>query len=161
MVAKPQVMKLYAAILKDKLKEDTKNGHSEIEKICKQIEKQQQRLKNAKELMLDGEFSATDYKEMKSDIEITKLQREKMKYKDGKENIGGKIDECVNLLANINKHYVSTPIAIKQRIISSIFPKKLIFENNNYRTSILIKYYHYKATKSRDLSKIKTGRLLC
>lgn len=80
-------------------------------------------------LMLDGAFSASEYKEMKLEIEdkITTLQREEMKYRDGYVNLGEKIDECFNLIVNINKHCVSSDIGIKQRIISSIFPEKLIF----------------------------------
>lgn len=50
--------------------------------------KQKQRLKNAKDLMLDGEISASEYKEMKVEIEekINLLSIEELKMKEGHEN---------------------------------------------------------------------------
>ena len=38
------------------------------------------------------------------------------------------------MLQTISRYYVSKDTATKQRIVSSMFPEKLIFENNSYRT---------------------------
>jgi len=45
-----------------------RNGKKEAEKITSNIAKLKMRLKNAKDMMLDGEFSAGDYKAMKFEI---------------------------------------------------------------------------------------------
>lgn len=135
-VANTASMTLFASILKDKLKQTNTNGRAEIEKIAKDIAKQKMRIKNAKDMMLDGEFSTTEYKEMKIEIDevIEKLERENLKLKQGIENHGGKVDECLELLQSLPKYYEDSDTAIKQRIIGSVFPEKLIFENNEYRT---------------------------
>ena len=108
-----------------------------MEKILKDIEKKKMRLKNAKELMLDGEFSAAEFKEMKNEIEdeIEQLKRELTTLNGENQNYGGKIDACLKLLVSLHKHYISNNVGIKQRIIGSIFPDKLIFENKIYRTA--------------------------
>ena len=162
----PLTMKLYAYILKDKLKENSTSGKYEMEKITKDIEKQKMRLKNAKEMMLDGEFSASDYKEMKIEIEnnIEKLEREEMAFSEGMVNYGGKVDACLKFLVNLHKYYVSNNTAIKQRIIGSIFPEKLIFENKKYRTTkinevvtlICNNNSHYKGNKKRKVAIFST-----
>jgi site-specific DNA recombinase len=86
--------------------------------------------------MLDGEFSASDYKEMRSEIEneIHKLECERVSINQSIENHDSKIDACLDLLLNLDKYYQSRATDIKQRIICSIFPEKLIFENNTFRT---------------------------
>ncbi len=134
--ANPQIIKLYGAILKQELKQNNSAGRQELENISKAIGKQKQRLKNAKDMMLDGEFSASDYKEMKVEIEteLDKLNREKTQFRQGIENYDSKIDDCLDLILNLDKYYVSKNTEIKQKIIGSMFPEKLTFENNEYRT---------------------------
>lgn len=55
--------------------------------------------------MLDGEFSASEYKEMKFEIEgeLDKLNREEMQIREGIENYDTKIDDCLDLLLNLYK----------------------------------------------------------
>jgi site-specific DNA recombinase len=133
----PQVTTLFATILKQQLKQNNTSGKKEIEGIAKSIGKLKLRLKNAKDLMLDGEFSASEYKEMKFEIEteLDKSNREEAQFRQGIENYDDKIDDCLDLLLNLDKYYVSKNTEIKQKILGSVFPEKLVFENNEYRTT--------------------------
>ncbi len=134
--AAPAKMILSATVLKDRLKNTNNTGKAELEKIYKEVVKQNQRQKNAKDLMLDGEISAGEYKEMKFEIEeaIAKFNMEVSKLKEGIENHDSRVDDCLELMLNLDTYYTQRDTAIKQRIVSSIFPEKLIFENNSYRT---------------------------
>lgn len=127
---------LMGEILKQRLKDQNTNGKSELEKLQKEIAKQKQRLKNGKDLMLDGEISASEYKEMKYEIEeqIEKLNAEETKLREGIENFTGLVDDSLDIIQNADKYYVDKGTTSKQRIVSSIFPEKLVFENNDYRT---------------------------
>jgi len=40
----------------------------------------------------------------------------------------------INLLTNLKKYYVSTDLTSRMRLLSSIFPEKLIFEETKSRT---------------------------
>ena len=133
----PQNMVLFANILKEKFKQHNHTGKSELTKIEQDIAKQNQRLKNARDFMLDGEISSGEYKEMRAEIEgkLSELSKEEMKFKEGIENHSSKIDDSLELLQNIDKYYVAKDTPSKQRIVGSIFPEKLIFENNKYRTA--------------------------
>lgn len=89
--------------------------------------------------MLDGEFSASEYKEMKHEIEteLEKMNRDESQYSEGLDNYDERIDDCLELLLNLGKYYKTKNTEIKQKIIGSVFPEKLVFENNEYRTTKL------------------------
>ncbi len=132
----PSSANLFAAILKDKLKEKDKNSKVEIEIINKEIQKQKQRLANAKDMMLDGEFTSNEYKEMRNQIEekITRLTLELSSLNKGLLNLEKQISGCVELLVNLENYYEQRDTATKRRILSSIFPEKLIFDKQKVRT---------------------------
>ena len=133
---KAQRLQFLGAIIKDKMKKNNQDSKTEIEKIQKEIAKQNLRSTNARGLMLDGEITSVEYKEIKIEIEsnITNSTRELNKLSNTLLNIDSKIDGCIDLLSNIENLYKQRDTATKQRIIGSIFPKKLIFEKESVRT---------------------------
>lgn len=156
----PQGMTLYANILKSQLKLNNTTGKKEIETMVKDIGKLKLRLKNAKDLMLDGEFSASEYKEMKFEIEgeLDKLNREEMQIREGIENYDTKIDDCLDLLLNLDKYYDTKNTEVKQKIIGSMFPEKLTFENNEYRTTKTNEAVELICPIDKGLGKKKGGK---
>lgn len=91
--------------------------------------------------MLDGEITTEDYRAMKNEIEsmLNELLIKNILLNSGNENYDKQIDFCVNLLKDIDNIYSNANTEGKQRIIDSVFPEKLIFENNRYRTPRLNK----------------------
>ena len=158
--ANPKATILFAAILKQQLKQNNTTGKKELETIAKSIGKQKQRLKNAKDMMLDGEFSASEYKDMKSEIEteLEKLNRDEVQFRQGIKNYDSKIDDCLDLLLNIDEYYVTKNTEVKQKIIGSMFPEKLIFENNQYRTTKTNDVVGLICPKDKDLGQKKRGK---
>ena len=67
--------------------------------IKREIEKQKRRIQNGKALMLDGEFTANEFKEMRLEIEdkITRLTCDLNVLNAGLLNLDSKIDDCVEL----------------------------------------------------------------
>jgi site-specific DNA recombinase len=137
--AKPEVSELYSNILKQSLKEDNQLVKSDLQTITKDIEKQKQRLQNARALMLDGEVTPDDYRGMKNDIEslLNDLRKKEIVLKGGNKNYDKEIDYCTKLLKEIDKIYQNATPERKQLIIGSIFPERLVFENNKYRTPVI------------------------
>ena len=133
---KAKRLQLLGAIIKDKMKSNNQDSKIQIEKIQKEITKQNVRSTNARGLMLDGEINSTEYKEIKIEIEttITNSTRELNKLSNTLLNIESKIDGCIELLSNIENLYSQKDTATKQRIIGSIFPRKMVFEKNSVRT---------------------------
>ena len=158
----PKYMELFAEILKGNLKNCNNTGKKEADKITTSIAKLKMRLKNAKDMMLDGEFSAGDYKAMKIEIEeeLEKMNREEMQIRQGIENYDTKIDECLDLLLNLDKYYNAKNTEVKQKIIGSVFPEKLFFKDNEYRTTKLNEAVEILCRTDKGLSKKKEGRKL-
>lgn len=87
-------------------------------------------------MVLDGEISAGDYKEMKIEIEKT-LERQvsdQSKLKNSLENYGGLVDDALDVVKSIETSYKEGSTVAKQRIVASLYPEKLVFEKSGYRT---------------------------
>ncbi len=86
--------------------------------------------------MLDGENKPEDYREMKIEIEQTlnRLRLEGNQLKEAKEDFGQQIEFCIQLLSNLDKYYNLADLNTKRKIVGSIFPEKLIYDKNKYRT---------------------------
>lgn len=153
-------IKLQGAVLKDRLQKKNNDGKAELEKVGKEIAKQKVRIQNAKELMLDGEFSATEYKNMKLEIEekIDSLSREEANLRVGSENQSAKVQQCLEILVNLHQYYVSGDTSKKQRIIGSIFPEKLTFENQKYRTTKVNWVVSMLCSNIKDFKDNKKGK---
>jgi site-specific DNA recombinase len=132
-----QTAELYKTVLKKLLQGNNESNKQELTNVLRDKEKQSQRLKNARELMLDGEISTTDYKQMKGDIEesLTRLSIEENSLRHNAIDYTPQINFSVNFLCNIDSYYHLATIEGKQRIIGSIFPDKLVFHENKYRTT--------------------------
>ena len=106
------------------------------EKIQSDIAKQKQRVANAKDMLLDGEITSTDYKEMKYEIEerLGKLSSEESKLRAAMENHGSLVDDSIEIIQTAHKYYKSKDTVTKQRIVSSVYAEKLVFDKTGYRT---------------------------
>lgn len=154
------VANLLAEIIKTKLKAGNTNGKKELEKIAQNIGKLKQRLKNAKDLMLDGEFSAAEYRDMKIEIEseIDELNRQELNIRESHTNYDAKIDDCVDVLLNLDRYFVVKNTEVKQRIIGSMFPEKLYFKDNQYRTTKINEAVELFSLKHKGLGQKKGGK---
>ncbi len=135
-VANAPSINLLGTILKNGLKNRNSGVRADLEKLQKDIGRNKQRLKNAKDMVLDGEITAEDYKDMKYEIEeeLARLNSEDSRLRGAIENYGSIVDDSLEVLRSIDKYYKSKNTAVKQRIVGSLYPEKLIFENSGYRT---------------------------
>ena len=131
-----QTIDLFGVILKSSLRNRNTSVRTDIENIQKDICKQELRLKNAKEMVLDGEITSEDYKRMKSEIEKTleRLISDESKLRNALENYGGLVDKSLDVIKELETCYKSRDAVVKQRIIGALYPEKLVFEKSGYRT---------------------------
>lgn len=73
---------------------------------------------------------------MKVEIEdnLNKFGVKHAELKTTGENFEDKVAYCVKLLNKLDAAYEESDVEIKQRVIGSIFPEKLVYENNKCRT---------------------------
>jgi site-specific DNA recombinase len=77
-------------------------------------------------MMVDGEITAADYREIKGryEPEIRQLAQK----------LNDQIKAACELLRNLRLYYTPAALPVKQKLIGSMFPEKLVFEKTNYRT---------------------------
>ena len=57
----------------------------------------------------------------------------------------------------MDQYYTAADLAVKQQIISSMYPEKLIFENNEYRTPRINEVVKLILLNSNELEGKKNG----
>ena len=130
-------IQLFREVMKDYCKQTGTAKRNNNKEITNDIEKNRLRIKNAQQLMLDGELNAADYREIKNryEPEIKKLESKLIQIRQQDTNLFEYVTDATELLENLPKYYAGAALAIKQQIIGSIYPEKLVFENYGYRTT--------------------------
>jgi site-specific DNA recombinase len=123
------------------------------------IDKNKQRIAQAQQLMLDGELSIEDYRDIKGryETELVRLQQKGLAQKDFDNSLNEHVLNVTRLLRNLSQYYVSASLSVKQKIIGSIFSEKLVFENNAYRTISFNKTIELICRTGKDFKGIKKG----
>jgi site-specific DNA recombinase len=133
------VLDLYYKVMKDIFRDNQKENDSAVRKIDSDIAKNQERINQAQTLMLDGNLDSTEYRainERYSEI-ILRLKMERSKLDNVDADFIKYMEYDMLLLKNIANTYKGVPSELKRKIIGSIFTEKIIFENNECRTTKL------------------------
>jgi site-specific DNA recombinase len=131
--------------------------------VLTDIKKTEERLLNAQKLVLDGLLDMTEYKSMKANLE-NELSRFRITSSqiNGLNNEVRQYIDCATLFfENLDQHYLSADLEIKNRLLSWIFPQKLTIENIECQTPIVNNLYSLISTASKPLQGIKKGKLTC
>ena len=152
---KGEVIDAYLEILTSELRAQERTGNSRISQIDKEISQYNERISKALQLMLDGDITPNDYKTIKTNYEekITELSRKKILCSSSEKTIIQQLEFGLGTLKNLTNYYKSVDINTKQCIISSIFAKKIIFEENQYRTPIFNEVINLILRDDRGLGK--------
>ncbi len=144
---------LHGAVMTHIVNQNNTENRLAMQEVNKEIERQGQRIKNARSMAADGEISADDFKAMKNDAleALGRLEAKAKELKDGTIDYEVQVNWCVNLLRNIDTVYHDLPVEKKQRIIGSIFPEKLRYEEGVYRTPAVNRVVDLICSNSRQL----------
>lgn len=132
------LMKTIDAMIKFAHLDENKDQNIEAGKAKKEIEILRTRLINAETLMLDGELTPSDYRNIKGRIEpevekLERLQRQLSAKNPEEKEI---LEFGMYFLRNMAELILAADLDLKHKIIGSMFKEKLIFENNEVRTNI-------------------------
>jgi site-specific DNA recombinase len=153
-------LQLYQMILEKELKKSGSDNSEEKKKINSEIQKHQERIDKAEQLMLDGQLEMSEYKAIKEKYEKaikdlqTALTPAHQKCTDYKKYL----DFGINLLANLDGVYVSAKTEVKNQILSSILAEKLVFDGKKYRTPIYHEVLAMILNDSKALRRNKKGQ---
>ena len=81
-----------------------------------------------------------------------------MQIRQGMESYDTKIDDCIDIVLNLDKYYDSKNTEVKQKIIGSVFPEKLNFKDKQYRTTKLNQAVEILCKTDKGLGQKKGGK---
>ena len=132
------VLKLYENILEDIRKEQISDSLAEVELLKSKMQTYKNRIQKAKDLYLDGEMGKEEKDEAVSHYqkELDELQNKVDMLEMGNRlKIKPKLDYSISLISNMERYIVDAPVETKIKLISSMFPQKIEFDGEKYRTN--------------------------
>jgi len=138
-VIKEDVKVLYKEILEETFSGERKNRELRLRNIKGELEKQSKRLESIEDKFIDDVIDLSMYKSMKNKIQkvINELQHETSQLKSMDKNLEEYLKRGISFMHGIDKFYAQASASVKKQIVGSIFPEKLVFSKNNYRTDFL------------------------
>lgn len=155
-------VKLFRELIVNEFSGQIKNQQKEKKQVLEEIQKQNDRLTKARELLLSSVLDGNEYKLIKNEAEkqLLKLEAQLIETTNRRHNpvdVESMVENALSTLSNLDETYQKADVNQKREIIGSIYPEKLVFSENNYRTGkineVAALIYHINST----LPKEKTG----
>ena len=113
------------------------SGKNDLRKqILSQIAMLNKRTTKLRELLLNEELEAADYRSMKFENEekIKNLENDLMELATDRTNIPETVKQMVDASLKIISGYPKQPVTFQRKFINAIYPQKLVFDDMTYRT---------------------------
>lgn len=142
------IKKYLKKVLKQNFEKLVNNPMHEKKVVLLEIDRLNSRLKSARTKLLEDVIDNDEYLEIKVDCkdQIDKLESKLSKVEDKKKiDFPKLLDQALSNLVNLSKVYADGDIEVKRKIVGSMFPEKLEFFENHYRTTkanVLLSYIY-------------------
>ena len=157
---KNEVLSLYYLILQDVFTKDKSERLQEIRQLNIQIEAVQKRLDETFDRYIEGMLTKEHYQRGTKRYEEQKQayisQRQELEI--AQEGFMETVKFGFGLLKDLPKHYENSPVEVKHKILGSIFPEKLVYDGENYRTTQLNEVLALLCTNINGFGENKKGR---
>lgn len=134
---KPEIASLYLAVMEDIFIAEEGDRKKELKSLDNSMQEIRQKLTSMEDKFITDQIERDTYKRMKTHYqqEIWKLQEKKNDIESMDSAFIQYTKWGFSLLINLPEYYNNASLEIKQKIIGSIFPEKLVFSEGTYRTN--------------------------
>ena len=153
-------LKLYRVILEDVFNQDEQERLRLIKQANDKINQIKLKLESLQDKLLDNIIDRDDYHSMKVRIkdELDDWKYKKEELSIDKSAFQKYFEYGLIFLSNMKEYYTNADLDIKQKIVGSIFPKKIIFYENKYRTTQTNELLLLLTLNINELGEIKNGQ---
>lgn len=149
--AKPEALNLFQAILQDTLKTSGFDRENEKKRIQTEIFKIDEGLEKAAMKNLNGTWDDNTFFRIQQKLESEKTALcVKLNHLS---NLAPQFSNTTQLLGSLETFYKDCDITTRKRLIGSIFPDKIYFEKNKYRTTKINEVIDLLFTIDKGLNK--------
>jgi DNA invertase Pin-like site-specific DNA recombinase len=163
---KPEVGQLYLSIMQDVFKSNEADRTAEVSRLEASIRKNQETLDKATMKLANDDMDRDDHKTLKANLSIENA-RLKARISELKSMESGFMEYMrygMTLLGNLSHYYMNADAECKQKMISSVFPEKLVFLEKTFRTaepSELLDLLYYENGENKKRKATSFGDLSC
>ncbi len=158
------VLDLYEKVFMELRTEGQRNAIETTQRIEEEIEKIQTRIDKAMDAYLDNEITKEEKVEIvgryKRDIQ-QKQQRIEVLKALNKTKIEPKLEYAMTLISNMESLVDDAPTECKMKVLGSMFPQKIEFDGENYRTASynkVLDLIYQQTNELRGLKKVMEGK---
>ncbi|MEP0264220.1 recombinase family protein [Dokdonia sp.] len=157
MVITENAQKLYKELLQTVFHGEENERTKRAQQIQKELDVLYMRTESMEEKFLDNEINADTYKSMKlrNQKKILDLEAEKKGITTMKKDIEEYLKLGISFLHGVDRFYKDAPADMKKKITGSMFPEKLTFLGNSYRTAFLDELISLILSKHRSFRRLK------
>ena len=129
-------LELYTEVLQDLRGEHKKDVQKEVEALRKEMEKVEALRNGADDRLCEGMLTSEAHKRITERYErqMNELQERIELLQTDTKGLRKKIDYSVNIIANLGLFMKDAPVKVKCKLLSSMFPQKIEFDGEKYRT---------------------------
>ena len=131
-----EVLDLYTEVLQDLRGEHKQDIEKQVESLRKEIDKVEALRNGADDKFCEGNLTSEAHTRITERYEkqINELQERINLLQSDTKGLKDKIDYSVNIIANLRNFMLDAPVKTKCKILSSMFPQKIEFDGEKYRT---------------------------
>ncbi len=153
---------IYEMMIKKILSGNEQQSANKRSKLKKEIkEESTKRLENLQDLLVDGKINPVAYSEAHLRYNSKREELKKCLNEIQSTNSQYKVwlSKGVHLLKDLKEHYKKSSIDQKQKLLSSIFPENLFFEENKCRTERINDVLRFILQIDKGLDNKKRGQI--
>ena len=145
LIPNDSILELYKEIIKDLKKENKSEILKEISKLKNDLTTEENRLVSIDTNFMDGKISGEDYMRMKASIDERKfnINSRLTLLQPGNSDLENKFDYAIDVIRNMDVILSTGKTEHKIQLIGSMFPEKIHFDGENYRTNSYNKVLEY------------------
>lgn len=131
-----EVLDLYTEVLQDLRGEHKQDVQKEVDKLCKEVERVKALRNGADDKFCEGSLTPEAHTRITDRYEkqIQELKERIDLLQSDTKGLKDKIDYSVNIIANLSLFMKDAPVKVKCKLLSSMFPQKIEFDGEKYRT---------------------------
>ena len=161
-VINPVAAELFKTVILDTYSSNSTGGKETRKHYIDEITTLNNKVTRGRELLLNGDIDANDYKLIKTDAErkivvleakLSELGKNVIKVND----LEVILDKAISTITRIDGIYLNSGPEMQRKIIGSIYPEKFTFEDLQHRTAKVSEFFNLIYLINRQLSEEKNG----
>jgi site-specific DNA recombinase len=135
---KKEIKDAYLMVIKEIIADREKDKSRDIERVKQSIDKVKAKIDSTEDKFIENHIDLDTYKNLKDRYkrEMDELEDRLTILKTESKQFFDDLTQSLSIIENLDYYYNKASTEEKRQILAILFPEKLVFENNQYRTHL-------------------------